>query len=183
MAGQGPPPKKGAIRRQGRRGPIRRAEVVELPVATPDPPAPRSTWLAPIRRDWEAFWGGKLAPLLTDDDVPALRRLYDLRDERDRIRRVARGQYLVAGSKGQHALNPLLRQAQALDAEIRMLEDRFGLNPMARLRLGISLGQATRTLEDLWESFDSMPAHDAPDPRLHVVMDSDPAKGKDEPDA
>jgi len=50
---------------------------------------------------------------------------------------------------GQKILNPMYRQRTAVDAEIRQLEDRFGLHPKAGLTLGIVYGEAARSLEEL----------------------------------
>ena len=36
-----------------------------------------------------------------------------------------------------------------IDAEIRQLEDRLGMNPKSRISLGIQLGQMKKTLADL----------------------------------
>jgi hypothetical protein len=41
------------------------------------------------------------------------------------------------------------RQMLSLDVEIRQLEDRFGLTPRARLQLGITYGEAKKSLEEL----------------------------------
>jgi hypothetical protein len=41
-----------------------------------------------------------------------------------------------------------------LQKEIRALEDRLGLNPVARLRLGILLGDATRSIGDVNQEFE-----------------------------
>jgi phage terminase small subunit len=46
-------------------------------------------------------------------------------------------------------LHPLGRMMGVMDSEIRQLEDRFGLNPLARARLGITIGEAARTLADM----------------------------------
>ena len=46
-------------------------------------------------------------------------------------------------------LNPLYNALLKIDAEIRNLEDRIGLNPKARVSLGIQIGQAKKTLSDL----------------------------------
>jgi hypothetical protein len=43
----------------------------------------------------------------------------------------------------------MYRQRSAVDAEIRQLEDRFGLHPKAGLQLGIVAGEAARSLEEL----------------------------------
>jgi hypothetical protein len=72
-----------------------------------------------------------------------------LYDERERAYRAYRRERLVTGSTGQLLLNPLRRAMSNFDSEIRQLEDRFGLNPLARARLGIQIGEAARTLADL----------------------------------
>ena len=56
---------------------------------------------------------------------------------------------MSVGSQGQKILNPMYRQRSAVDAEIRQLEDRFGLHPKAGLQLGIVYGEAARSLEEL----------------------------------
>lgn len=102
---------------------------------------------------WQQLWGSPLAATFVDSDVPALARLFELRDERMRSLRAARRARLVAGSKGQPRLSPLLGYIAQLDAEIRALEDRFGLTPRARLTLGITLGEAHRSLAQLNADF------------------------------
>jgi len=56
---------------------------------------------------------------------------------------------MISGSQGQKILNPMYRQRTSVDAEIRQLEDRFGLHPKAGLTLGIVYGEAARSLEEL----------------------------------
>ena len=56
---------------------------------------------------------------------------------------------MITGSQGQAIVNPMYRQRTAVDAEIRQLEDRFGLHPKAGLTLGIVYGEAARSLEEL----------------------------------
>lgn len=113
-------------------------------------PAPSSDLLPETVDEWEAFWASPLAGAVDrTTDVPALRRLFWLRDERERTATLYRGERLTFGSTGQLTLSPFGRQLSALDAEIRQLEDRFGLSPTARLRLGIQMGEAKRTLDDL----------------------------------
>ena len=46
-------------------------------------------------------------------------------------------------------INPLYSAMLKLDAEIRQLEDRIGMNPKSRVALGISIGQAKKSLADL----------------------------------
>ncbi len=52
---------------------------------------------------------------------------------------------------------------RAYDAEIRQLEDRFGMTPRARLQLGITFSESVRSLEALNQSF--IADDDEEDPR------------------
>jgi P27 family predicted phage terminase small subunit len=95
-------------------------------------------------------------------------RLFRLYDEIDRMwDAVEETGRVVAGSQGQPRPNPLLKQIQEFGSEARQLEDRFGLSPMSRLRLGITFADAQASLDglnsrlaaklaeadDLWEDF------------------------------
>jgi P27 family predicted phage terminase small subunit len=112
-------------------------------------PAAPAGILAVTRSWWGEFWTSRLAALVEATDVAALRRLATLYDERERCYRSAQKGRLVEGSMGQMVLNPLYKHLGVLDVEIRQLEDRFGLTPMARLKLGVQFGEASRSLEDL----------------------------------
>ncbi len=116
-------------------------------------PEPPSGLLVGSVKSWERLWASPLAATYTETDVPALARLFELRDEMSRVNRVARKSRLTAGHKAQPVLNPLLRYAETLAAEVRQLEDRFGLSPRARLTLGIQLGEAHRSLAELNAEF------------------------------
>jgi P27 family predicted phage terminase small subunit len=117
-------------------------------------PEPVKGWLKGTADDWQALWADPLAAAYRPTDVEALCRLFSLRDDRERFRRAVRKAPLVTGSTGQTVLNPLARQMSTLDAEIRQLEDRFGLTPAARLRLGITLADAARTRAELEKEVD-----------------------------
>jgi hypothetical protein len=113
----GPPPKSAAQRRRRNRAPA----PVKLR-AKPErktPTLPGATHYSKATRAWWAtVWASPMAAVWLDADVPALVRL--------------------AG------LNELLEQGEATAmvlAEIRQLEDRFGLSPMARRRLQWELEQ------------------------------------------
>jgi len=81
--------------------------------------------------------------------MPALERLFSMYDERERMDIYLREEPMISGSQGQKILNPMYRQRTSVDAEIRQLEDRFGLHPKAGLTLGIVYGEAARSLEEL----------------------------------
>src|SRR6266536_1128862 len=147
----GPPPKPDD-RRQGRgeRTSTKRAGVglVALPGGQPDPPSAPAGLLKATRDDWVEFWRSPLGSLVVAADFPAVRRLFTLYDERSRAYSGYRRERLVLGGNKQQALNPLLAAMGMLDKEIRALEDRFGLTPMARLRLGVALGEAAKSLDE-----------------------------------
>lgn len=82
----------------------------------PPPPLPGEGWLDATRDYWTTIWSSPMATRWSTWDVPSLVRL-------------ARMQQLVLVGESNH------RDA----AEIRQLEDRFGLNPKARRALGWEL--------------------------------------------
>ena len=113
------------------------------------PEAPRDL-LRVTRELWKSYWASAVAEVVERaTDLPAIRRLFTLHDERERAYRAYRKDRLVEGSKGQPVVNPIARQMSSMDAEIRQLEDRLGLTPKARAQLGVTFGKAQRSLEDL----------------------------------
>lgn len=164
MAGHGPAPKDPA-RRQRRNQPKPALAVVQAQVMTQIGDIPELG--APVRPEteeaWRDLWEDPLSAAYVPTDLPALRRLFALYDERARAYEGYSNERLMPGSQGQPVLNPLFKVVQACDAEIRQLEDRFGLSPTARTRLGIAMGEAKKTLDDLNRELKA----DAPaDPRL-----------------
>lgn len=145
------------------------ADVVRLP--RPLPPNRPKQWLKATKVGWERFWTSELAQLVVESDLDALVRLFDLRDERERCRRSAQAGRLTLGSQGQPVLNPLLAYQKVLDAEIRALEDRFGLSPAARLRLGITFAEASSELDRLNRSMNRPDDDDDADPRVAAVRE------------
>lgn len=135
----------------------------------PDPP---KGLLKDIGEKWAAFWQSDLAQLVEPaTDMMALSRLFTLYDDRERAYRSVKKQPFVEGSKGQPVANPMASRTESLDKEIRMLEDRFGLTPKARLALGIAFGQVTKSLDDLNSSLseDEDDAGDD-DPRIQATQ-------------
>ena len=164
----GPPPKStdrcqrsNARTSTGRAG----AGLVVISGRSEPPDAPKGL-LQATGRAWTAFWESPLAGLVTPADHPSLARLFSLYDERERALRGFRRRRLVLGSTGQPVLNPLFGAMKALDAQILVIEDRFGLSPISRLRLGVALGDAARSLEELTRDLDVEEDADGADPRL-----------------
>jgi P27 family predicted phage terminase small subunit len=150
-----PTPLKTPDRRQRRN--VRGLAVMPTELPRPVPAAPAGL-LARTTAAWERLWRSPLSSAFLDSDMDALERLFGLKDERQRVVSVARRQRLVEGSKQQPVLSPLLPYIAGLDAEIRALEDRFGLSPRARLQLGVTFGEAHRSLAELNRAFLEDPA-------------------------
>lgn len=131
-------------------------------------PGPRRTWRKATREDFEAFRSSPLAQTLVEADFPALLRLFDLRDEQTVALAAYRRQRVVEGSMGQPRLSPYADMLARLEKLVSPLEDRFGLTPLSRLRLGITLGDAARSLDDLARLDDDplVAVDDEDDPRV-----------------
>lgn len=128
-------------------------------------PAPPADILGTTRKSWNELWNSKLAGSFVDTDLPTLRRLYSLIDERERAYRAVKDKgRMVEGSQKQLVINPLLKQMSVYDTEIRQLEDRFGLSPASRLRLGITFNNYQQSLKEMNASLDA-DLSEAEDPR------------------
>ena len=136
-------------------------------------PEPPPKMLAATKADWVEFWSSELSTLVKPADLPALRRLFSLQDERRRYMNAAeKDGRIQLGSTGQLVMHPLLKHMSTIDSQITALEDRFGLTPLARLKLGVNFGQAAKTLADLNASVevDTSEDHDDDyDPRLEII--------------
>jgi P27 family predicted phage terminase small subunit len=118
--------------------------------AQPLMPSAEQGWRAGTVERWQEFWMSPLAQQVETSDYGALRRLFGLYDELDRLwEAVEETGRVVVGSQGQPRPNPLFKQVESFQAEARQLEDRFGLSPMARLRLGITFADAAASLDGL----------------------------------
>ena len=121
-----------------------------VPEQVPDFPPPREEWLPETIESWDRFSRSQMASVLDlGADGMALYRLFDLYDEGRRIRQVTWAEPLVEGSRGQPMLHPLLRRLSGIESQMLALEDRFGMNPKARLALGIAVNAPEWSLEAL----------------------------------
>jgi hypothetical protein len=159
-------PAKPADRRQRRN---KRPELGVVEGGGVTVPTCPSGLLVKTQRSWEEFWHSPLARMIVPTDVPALERLFELRDMRTRAHRACARHTMVEGSQGQPVLNPLHRQITSLDSEIRQLEDRFALNLKSRQTTGLQLTKAALTLDDI--NNDLAEDEQRPDPRTVVQAD------------
>lgn len=103
---------------------------------------------------------------MAPEDLPALHRLFRMRDDHERESAIFREGRLVKGSVGQWRMNPLADHIMKLEAAIARGEAEFGLTPLAASRLGLVYGEATKSLEELNRRLDAREdddeAHDDP---------------------
>ena len=158
------PQKHPALLQGHRRHPLPRT-LDEGPPLVP-PPAPRGL-LAGSRRHWHDLWRSPVARTWDrGSDLPALIRYIANLDRWLRYEKLVVQAPLVRGSTGQLRPNPLARRMDALEDQMRSAEDRFGLNAVSRLRLGIEVLDARRSLRDLQRTnHDSWVGIEQPDPR------------------
>lgn len=160
-----PQPKKPDDERQRRNR--SRAELAQI---SPEPPEPPCELRPAILETWVAYWGSELAKLVDPaTDGPAINRLFVLYDERARAYEAGKDKRLIPGPKDQWILNPLLRYVAQCDAEIRQLEDRLGMSPRSRLQLGITFGDAMRSMAELNRRLAAGDINETTDPRLSLV--------------
>jgi len=130
-------------------------------------PPPAKEWLKPTKEQWSQFWASPVAQLVLPVDQPAVHRLFSMYDMRARAEAIYRKAPLTAGSMGQSVLNPMAGEIHSLDKTITTLEDRLGITPLARLKLGVKFGEARQALADSWDQGDEPSVDD--DPRLRVI--------------
>jgi len=171
MAGR---PQKPVGQLQNKRNPRGKAGGVTLVAdATRKVPAPPRGLTDEARRIWRDFFRSPLGGAVDyQGDGPALRRWITLVSDRERLwSRFHAGEdddsaepesLTVFGSQGQRVINPLLRLEERLSREIMAYEDRFGMTPLARMRLGIAIGQAAESLDGLRRRLVSAPADEPP---------------------
>lgn len=148
MGSRGPIAKPAGVRQN--RNP--HAELVILePALTPAPRPPGGLGTF-ARTRWDAFWSSPISAAVDREaDMGRLVRWAWAWDELVRARSAFRRARMVDGSKGQPVLNPLEAYIQHLQAEIAGAEQQFGMTPASRARLGLVVGQARLTAEQLNE--------------------------------
>jgi P27 family predicted phage terminase small subunit len=100
-------------------------------------------------REWDRLWVSDVAQFWKPSDASTVERLVEAKDERLRLRRACRKQRTVAGSMGQPTLNPLNSALKDAIREIEWCEDRLGLNPASRQRLGLQKLAGAKTAAEL----------------------------------
>jgi len=117
----------------------------------PEMPAPlNGKWRVETVTLWQAFWTAPIAQVVDrESDMPRLLRWIAYWDEWFRAMRAFRRRRMVEGSMGQPVINPLSAYIAVVEGKIERIEEKFGLTPLDRMRLGISFGEAQRSLADM----------------------------------
>jgi P27 family predicted phage terminase small subunit len=143
----------------------RKRDLVELDAGPREaPPRCPSGVLPATAKKWRALWQSRVAQIWDrTSDLPVLTRYILLWDRWQRYDDLVRQAPMLRGSKEQLRANPLASRMDAIETQLRAMEDQLGLTPAARLRLGISLVEARTALEHYLEANDD--ADDEEDPR------------------
>lgn len=122
------------------------------------------TWILPLPPDsvsdraggddvWEFVWragGHAYVPEIDRHAIEMYVQMYlDLQDIRVELQKSGA---MVAGSNGQPVRNPLFSEVRHMNKELRAMSDKLGLNPEARLRLGIGVRELRTGLDEFLES-------------------------------
>ena len=97
-----------------------------------------------VHEVWDSLWSSSLAGVFKPTDVPTLQRwAWWLNQWLRASRHVQRHAIVGEGANGP-VLNPAIRYLKQCESALRELEKAFGMDALARLRLGITLadGQA-----------------------------------------
>lgn len=111
-----------------------------LPTATPLLPKPEPHWADQVVEGWNDFWSSPMAgaTITKPTDAPSLRRLFEYRDRLLKALEAFDAEPIVVGSTGQPTMSPWAAEVHRLEAAVSKLEDKHGLSPLARLKLGVT---------------------------------------------
>ena len=102
------------------------------------------------REIWVRFWESELAVHVDRSaDLYRIERWARDVDELERAWRLYRQSRFTTGSMGQTRLNSVWKVIQDCETRIAKAEEQLGMTPLARARLGLTLGAAATTLDDL----------------------------------
>lgn len=125
---------------------LARADMPRLPVvAWPE----GKGWHAQAEVRWREIWASDVAQIWDrNGDMGRLVRYIVNFDQWLKLTESIAGREVVKGSRGQLRANPLFNVRSGLELELKAAEEKLGLTPLDRMRLGIELGGAARGLDD-----------------------------------
>jgi P27 family predicted phage terminase small subunit len=171
----GPAPKPADQRqahpRAKRPGPLPLSLVPADPVPAPDIPSPPRGLLRATQSRWRAYWTSPVASAVIEADRGSVDRLFRYYDAWERMMRESTASPFTEGSQGQVVVHPACARVDKLEAHIAKLEGELGLTPLARSRLGIAVGQAQLTADELNRRTRKPDRGDSPSPPQTVDAD------------
>lgn len=113
------------------------------------PPALPKGASSAVRSMWRELWGSSLAGAFKPTDVPTLQRWAWWLDQWFRVSAEVASDPLLVQSRTGYALNPKTRYLKQCESSLRELEKAFGMDTLARLRLGLTLVEEQSALQKL----------------------------------
>ena len=122
---------------------------VDDPEATATWPAPPDGLLAVTVAVWDRFWRSRIRRAVQNEiEVERLERWAYTLDEWYRLSRAIRRRRVVASPQGPK-LNPLVAYLRQIEGELYRIENSFGMSPLARARMGLTVAEGKRTAAEL----------------------------------
>lgn len=105
-------------------------------------------WHAQSVVRWREIWASDVAQIWDrQGDMGRLVRYIVNFDGWLKLTEAISGREVVRGSRGQARANPLFNVRTGLELELKAAEEKLGLTPMDRMRLGIEIGGAAQGLD------------------------------------
>lgn len=105
-------------------------------------------WHAQSMERWREIWASDVAQIWDrHGDMGRLVRYIVNFDAWLKLTESLAGREVVRGSRGQVRANPLFTVRTGLELELKAAEEKLGLTPMDRMRLGIEIGGAAQGLD------------------------------------
>jgi len=117
-----------------------------------------------VDQEWNDFWLSQVSRFTDEVDMGTLRRLFIYRHEWFTIMRawmdMPDSERVTEGSRNADSLrlHPFADRLDKLEKLMLPLEDRFGLSPLSRARLGIEVGQQHLTWRQIQQVQSSEPS-------------------------
>lgn len=139
-------PKAPELRQGNPRGAKKESKVAQLTTVAEVPPPPPT--LGPFGIEvWERVWELGTGTYATSD-IYTVERYASMQERRRQYLDTLKEEgWTTVGSTGNAVMHPVARLLQDVEQKLVALEDRLGLSPEARHRLGIQLVEAQSKLE------------------------------------
>lgn len=118
-------------------------------VSVPALPDGAGAFLKASAERWDSFWRSTVSIGLDPVDLPIVERWILAYDEWRRALSAFRRKRIVQGSTGQAVLNPLSAWVQSREAQLEKAERELAMGLKGRASLGLTLGQAAKTMAEL----------------------------------